>query len=74
VGVLIAQDAECRSMAGNRMAYELLRLAPGTMIPSSMPGELRKSWREVREGKDIQRKNYHEHRRAFGLPVHNYEF
>ena len=37
VGVFIAQDAECRRMIGNRMAYELLRVPPARMSRSPRP-------------------------------------
>src|ERR1019366_3274662 len=46
VGVFIAHDAECRKMVGNRKAYELLR------VPAS-EREMPKSWREVRDGRNI---------------------
>lgn len=54
VGVFIAQDAECRSIVGNRMAYELLRVRPeGNVSKSARELEKSKSWREVKDGRDI---------------------
>jgi signal transduction histidine kinase len=53
-GIFIARDAECRSIVGNRMAYELLRL-PSALNVSKAALELEKpkAWREVRDGRDI---------------------
>jgi signal transduction histidine kinase len=54
VGVLIAQDAECRSILGNRMAYELLRVPPASNVSkSTLELEKPKTWREVKDGKNI---------------------
>ncbi len=53
VGVFIAQDAECRSILGNRMAYELLRVPPASNVSKSAELEKPRTWREVRDGRDI---------------------
>jgi PAS domain-containing protein len=54
VGVFIAQDAECRSILGNRMAYELLRTPPASSVSrSALEPEKPKTWREVKDGRDI---------------------
>ena len=68
VGVFIAHDAECRKMVGNRMAYELLR------VPAS-EREMPKSWREVRDGRNIPAEELPMQVAArSGQPVHDYEF
>ena len=54
VGVFIAKDAECQSISGNRMAYELLRIPPASNgSESALELEKPKSWREVKDGRDI---------------------
>lgn len=54
VGVFIAHDAECRSISGNRVAYDLLRMPPASKIPGSgLELERPKAWREVKDGRDI---------------------
>ena len=70
VGVFIAHDAECVTITANRMACELLRLPPQTNV-SLAP----KSWREVRDGKDIPVEELPMQVAArSGQPVHDYEF
>jgi len=76
VGVFIAQDASCRKVTGNRMAYELTRSAPGANISASAPAnETSRIWREVRNGKDIPVDELPMQRAArSGLPVNDDEF
>ena len=76
VGVFIAQDAECRSILGNRMAYELLRLPPaGNVLKSSLELEKPKTWREVKDGRDIPPEELPMQIAArTGKRVHDYEF
>ena len=76
VGVFIAHDAECRSMVGNRMGYELLRLPAGASVSAFGPGrETPKTWREVRDGRDIPAEELPMQVAArSGQPVHDYEF
>lgn len=54
VGVFIAQDAECRSILGNRMAYQLLRALPASNVSRSVlePGGS-KTWCEIKDGREI---------------------
>lgn len=54
VGVFIAQDAECRSIFGNRMAYELLRAPLASNVSlSALEPEKSMTWRAVKDGRDI---------------------
>jgi C4-dicarboxylate-specific signal transduction histidine kinase len=54
VGVFIAQDAECRSIFGNQMAYELLRAQPASNLSSTaLQPEKPMTWRAVKNGRDI---------------------
>ncbi len=76
VGVFIAQDAECRRMVGNRMAYELLRMPPGANVSKSAPeGEMPICWREVKDGRDIPAEDLPMQTAVrTGQPVFDYEF
>ena len=76
VGVFITHDAECRSMVGNRMGYELLRVPAGAGVSEFAPdGETTKTWREVRDGRDIPAEELPMQMAArSGQPVHDYEF
>jgi signal transduction histidine kinase len=76
VGVFIARDAECRKVVGNRAAWELLRLPAGASVSESAPErEVPRSWREVRNGRDIPAGELPMQIAArSGQPVHNYEF
>ncbi len=76
VGVFIAHDAECRRMVGNRKAYELLRMPAGASVAESAPErETPKTWREVKDGRDIPAAELPMQMAArSGQPVHDYEF
>src|SRR6185436_18266909 len=76
VGVIIAKDAECRNMSGNRMAYELLRLPSASNVSrSALELEKRKSWREVKDGREIPARELPMQTAArTGRRVHDYEF
>jgi signal transduction histidine kinase len=76
VGVFIARDTECRRMVGNRKAYELLRVTGGASVSESAPErETPKTWREVRDGRDIPAAELPMQTAArSGQPVHDYEF
>jgi PAS domain S-box-containing protein len=53
-GVFMADDAECRTVTGNRMAYDLLGVpAESNVSRSAMDFEKSKPWREMREGREI---------------------
>jgi len=75
-GVFIAHDAQCRSIVGNRMAHELLRM-PSTQNVSSTAPELgeQKNWREVKDGRDVPGEELPMQTAArTGEQVHDYEF
>ena len=76
VGVFIAQDAQCRSMVGNQMGYELLRVPAGPGVSEFSPErETPKTWREVRDGRDIPTEELPMQVAARSAqPVHDYEF
>jgi len=74
VGVFITHDADCRARVGNRMAHELLRMPPEADISSAEPGEIPKSWRKVRDGKEIPTEDLPMQTAArSGQPVYDYE-
>jgi PAS domain S-box-containing protein len=53
VPVLIAHDADCRRMTGNRAAYKHLRVAPGRNLSLSAPSEERPAFRQFKDGVEI---------------------
>src|SRR6266478_3910427 len=53
VPVLIAHDAECRRITGNRAGYEQLRMAAGKNFSKSGPLEDRLSFRLLQDGVEI---------------------
>jgi light-regulated signal transduction histidine kinase (bacteriophytochrome) len=63
-------------MVGNRKAYELLRMPGGASVSESGPErETPKTWREVRDGRDIPAGELPMQIAArSGQPVHDYEF
>jgi signal transduction histidine kinase len=76
VGVFIAHDAECRSMVGNRMGYELFRLPAGPNVSGfALDRETPNAWRKVRDGRDIPAEELPMQTAArSGQPVRDYEF
>jgi signal transduction histidine kinase len=76
VGVFIARDVECRRMVGNRKAYELLRVPGGAGVSESgSERETPKTWREVKDGRDIPAGELPMQMAArSGQPVHDFEF
>ena len=74
--VLIAHDAECLTMEGNRKACELWRVPSRENISQSLIRRATaKSWRKVRDGKDIPDDELPMQMAArSGQPVHDYEF
>jgi len=54
VGIFTSHDAECRSMSGNRMAYDLLRRPRASNLSKSGPeGEKPENFRAMKDGKEI---------------------
>ncbi|MCX6594795.1 MAG: ATP-binding protein [Acidobacteria bacterium] len=76
VGVFIAQDVECRSIVGNRAAYELLRVPhAGNVSRSALELQQPTNWREVKDGRDIPPGELPMQTAArTGKPVRDYEF
>ncbi len=74
-GIFIAQDAGCRRTVGNRMAYELLRVPSAPNVSkSALDFEKPKTWREVKDGRDIPTEELPLQTAArTGQPVHDYE-
>jgi PAS domain S-box-containing protein len=75
-GVFIAHDKECRKVVGNHAAYELLRLPASAELSASVADqELLRTWREVRNGRDIPVDDLPMQIAArTGEPVHDCEF
>ncbi len=72
VGVVIAQDGECLSVRGNRMAHEQLRIPEGSEIPSAART---KNWRALKDGRDILERELPMQTVArTGRPVRDFEF
>ncbi|HXS95354.1 MAG TPA: PAS domain S-box protein [Candidatus Limnocylindrales bacterium] len=70
VALFVAQDAECRTVMGSRMTYEMLRLEPGAHVPGWSP-----RFRAMRDGRDIPAEELPVHKAAStGQAVRNYEF
>ena len=54
VGIFVSKDTECRSMSGNRAAYDLLRRPRGSNLSKSGPeGEKPANFRAMKDGKEI---------------------
>src|ERR1017187_2242207 len=77
-GIFIAQDAECRRIVGNRMAYELLRMPFAANVSTAAlehEGLKLKTWHEVKDGRDIPAEELPMQTAArTAQPVHGYEF
>ncbi len=77
--IFIAQDAGCRRIVGNRVAYELLRMPSANFSKSALESTLElekpKAWREVKDGRDVPAEELPIRIAArTGQPVNNYEF
>jgi two-component system, cell cycle sensor histidine kinase and response regulator CckA len=54
VPMFISRDPECRNMIGNRMAYELLRLPPGSNLSKVPPeGQEPAGFQMLKDGREI---------------------
>ena len=75
-GIFIAQDAECRRIVGNRMAYELLRVpSAANTSTATLEHDGLKTWHGVKDGRDIPAEELPMQTAArTGQPVHGYEF
>jgi two-component system, cell cycle sensor histidine kinase and response regulator CckA len=75
-GVFIAQDAECRTVVGNRMAYSMLHASQGVNLATTRPEQgAPRTWREMKHGKEIPPEDLPMQVAArTGQPVHHYEF
>jgi signal transduction histidine kinase/CheY-like chemotaxis protein len=76
VAVLIARDLECRHTIGNRKAYDLFRLPPGSNLSKSAPeGEAPSTYRVMRFRKEVPPHELPVQKAAAtGQPVREYEF
>lgn len=74
VGIYIAHDPQCHRITGNRAAYELLRIPPGTNLSTTDPErKLPGHFRLLRGGSDIPTEQLPAHRAARGEHVRNDE-
>jgi PAS domain S-box-containing protein len=76
VALFVAEDPECRVMAGSRTTYELLRLAPGSNVSKTAPdGQGPTTFRAMKDGREIAPEELPaQQAAATGEPVRNYEF
>lgn len=55
VGVFIAHGPECRSIVGNRTAYEMLRMpSAGNVSKTALAIEKTRTWHEVKDGRAVR--------------------
>ena len=73
--ILVANDAECRHVGGNRTAYALMRQKPGTNLSMAAPEDERPTNRRVmQDGIEIPLNEMPLHKAAFtGQPIRNYD-
>jgi signal transduction histidine kinase/CheY-like chemotaxis protein len=73
--VFVARDPECRSVVGNRWAYEMLGLPPGSNVAKSpAEGEWLRASRVMKDGREIPTAELPLHRAAAtGQTVFDYE-
>jgi PAS domain S-box-containing protein len=73
--IFVAHDAACRSMTGNRAAYELLRRPRGCNLSKSAPeGERPVNFRAMKDGIEVPLEELPVQKAAFtGQPVRNSE-
>jgi diguanylate cyclase (GGDEF)-like protein/PAS domain S-box-containing protein len=73
--VCIANDAECKSITGNRMAYDMLRLPQGSNLAATEPDEQKRaSFRMFRNGRALEAHELPVQMAAFrGIEVRDFE-
>ena len=73
--ILVANDAECRHVGGNRTAYALMRQKSGTNLSMAAPeGERPTNRRVMQDGIETPLKEMPLHKAAFtGQPIRNYD-
>jgi PAS domain S-box-containing protein len=73
--IFVARDAECRSMTGNRAAYDLLRRPLGGNLSKSAPeGQRPVNFRAMKDGVEVPLEELPVQKAAFtGQPVRNSE-
>ena len=73
--VLIAHDADCIHITGNREADELLKIPRGSEASLSASEEIRpRNFRGVKDGRDLSTEELPAQRAARGFPVQDFEF
>jgi len=73
--IFVAHDPDCRSMTGNRTAYDLLRRPPGSNLSMAAPDSERPAnFRAMKDGMEIPPELPVRKAAATGQPVRNYEF
>jgi signal transduction histidine kinase len=73
--ILVANDAECHHVGGNRTAYATMRQKPGTNLSMAAPdGERPTNRRVMQDGIEIPLREMPLHKAAFtGQPIRNYD-
>jgi len=75
IPVFIAHDADCVHMIGNRLANEILRIAPGKELSlSGLPDTKPRHFRVLKDGRELRLDELPAQRAARGENVHNVEF
>ena len=71
--VLISQDSSCRFITGNRAAYQLLRLPPGTNTSKSDPEAPASHFRVFHQGRELAPHELPLQRAGTGEVIFNFE-
>jgi len=73
--IFIAYDSECRHLAGNRAAEDLLGVPHGSETSLSAPASVRpRHFKAVKEGRELRNEELPAQRAARGIPVRDFEF
>ena len=73
--IWLAHDPECNSISGNRKAYEILGMEPGSnLLQSTSESEQPVPFKVLKDGEEIPFGEHPLQRAARGKEIHDYEF